>query len=78
MSALVLPADLPRDTLLLPAEKWQSIRGHLTGQQERQQRRQQEQEHELRRRAVSAHIRRDWPRDGQACACLTARPHLDV
>ena len=62
MSAVLVPAGLPRDTLLLPPEKWREIRSHLTlPEQQHQRRQEQEQEQEQRRRAASALLRRDWP-----------------
>ena len=63
MSAVVVvPAGLPRDTVLLAPEKWLALRAHLARQeqQEQQQEQKQEQEQEHRRRAVSAHLRRGW------------------
>ena len=71
MSAVVvLPADLPRDTLLLSPRKWRAIRSHLTGEQEQQQERHLEEKQELRRRAVSASLRCSWPSGAQVSAML--------
>ncbi|XP_043199603.1 coiled-coil domain-containing protein 173-like [Amphibalanus amphitrite] len=61
MPVVYVPTNLPRDTALLSRDKWNSIRGHLTRQQEEEARRQKLREAAQHRQTVSKQMKDDWP-----------------
>ena len=56
-----MPTNLPRDTVLLSSAKWNSIRDHLTRQQEEEAQRQRQRQAAERRQAASRQMKDGWP-----------------
>lgn len=61
MPLVYVPAELPNDAVLLSRDKWTSIRGHLTREQEEAARRERQRRAAQQRQATSKQMKDDWP-----------------